>query len=261
MKIAVSKATKNYIDWLRKADSGVVFINLYNVSVDSALTELNQCSGLLVTGGEDIQPEYYGKSTEKSLCGDMDPKRDTLEIALIKKALSMNMPVLGICRGEQILNVALGGTLIVDIPLFFKPALGTRYSAPGNREPETENREPEHKSASAIIVHQCPDYLKCYHSVTVLPKSLLRTITGCDTGFVTSNHHQAVDQLAPGLRYNAFSQDGLIEGIEWDNPDGKSFLIGVQWHPERMDTSNSMSGKLLRRFYSESEYYFKNHNK
>jgi putative glutamine amidotransferase len=247
MKIAVSKTSANYTNWLKKADSGLLIIDMYHMDIDSALAVLDHCSGLLVTGGEDVQPGYYGKADEKSLCGTMDPKRDTLEIFLIKKAISRKMPVLGICRGEQILNVALGGTLIVDIPDYFKSAAGSRLPA----------FLPDRQAGS--IRHQCPDYLKCYHSVTMLPNSLLRRITGCDTGFVTSNHHQAVEQLAPGLLINAVSGDGIIEGIEWLDPAGKSFLIGVQWHPERMDTSNSMSGKLLLHFYSESEDYFKKH--
>jgi putative glutamine amidotransferase len=232
MKIAVTKATKNYINWLKKGDSTLILVNMYPVDIDSALEQLDLCAGLLVTGGEDVQPEYYGKSGDKYLCTEMDPHRDTLEIALIKKAIGMKMPVLGICRGEQILNVTLGGTLIVDIPAHFEQ-LPRIYH----------------------ITHQCEDYLSCFHFVHILPNTLLRSIVGCDTGFVNTNHHQAADMLAPGLLCNARSTDGLTEGIEWEACQDKSFLIGVQWHPERMDTSNALSGKLLREFILRSREF------
>ena len=232
MKIAVTKATKNYINWLKKGDSTLIVIDMYPMDIDSALTGLDQCSGLLVTGGEDVQPEYYGKADEKHLCTEMDPHRDTLEIALIRKALELKMPVLGICRGEQILNISLGGSLIVDIPAHFEQ-LPRIYH----------------------VTHQCDDYLKCYHSVHLFPNTLLHSIGAIDTGFVNTNHHQAAERLAPGLICNARSLDGLTEGIEWEAYQEKPFLMGVQWHPERMDTSNALSGKLLKEFIYRSEEF------
>ena len=236
MKIAVTKAKTNYMNWLRKGDSTLNLVDMYAMDVDTALRELEHCSGLLVTGGEDVQPGYYGKEEEQHLCAEMDPRRDTLEIALVRKAVEMNMPILGICRGEQIINVALGGWLIVDIPTHFEK-LPRIYH----------------------ITHQCEDYLKCFHAVHVFPNSLLHSIVGCDTGFVNTNHHQAVDGLAPGLVCNARSYDGLTEGIEWELSGDKPFLLGVQWHPERMDTSNSLSGKLLKEFLRQSaEFNSKN---
>ena len=232
IKIAVTKATPNYIKWLKGGDSALVLVNMYPMNIDTALAGLNHCAGLLVTGGEDVQPEYYGKVSEKYLCTETDPRRDTLEIALIKKALEMKMPILGICRGEQILNVTLGGSLIVDIPTHFEQLPRINH-----------------------ISHQCADYLKCFHSVNIFPNTLLHSIVDCDTGFVTTNHHQAADRLAPGLICNARSNDGLTEGVEWEIKNGKSFLIGVQWHPERMDTSNSLSGKLLKEFINRSKEF------
>jgi putative glutamine amidotransferase len=229
MKIAVTKATENYINWLKKGDSTLIPVDMYPMKLDTALERLEFCAGLLVTGGEDVQPEYYGKAGEKHLCSEMDPRRDTLEIALIKKALKLKMPILGICRGEQILNVSLGGSLIVDIPAHFEQ-LPRIYH----------------------VTHQCEDYLKCFHQVHIFPNTFLRSIAGQDTGFVNTNHHQAADRLAPGLICNAKSNDGLIEGIEWEVYEEKPFLIGVQWHPERMDTSNALSGNLLKEFISSS---------
>jgi len=102
IRIAVTKASSNYINWLKKGDSTLVIVNMYPLDRDSALKELDRCSGLLVTGGEDVQPEYYGKESEKHLCTETDPPRDTLEMALIRKAFELKMPVLGICRGLDI---------------------------------------------------------------------------------------------------------------------------------------------------------------
>jgi len=228
----VTKASANYINWLKKGDSTLVIINMYPLPQDSALAEMDKCSGLLVAGGEDVQPEYYGKASEKHLCTEMDPRRDTLEMALIRKALERKMPVVGICRGGQILNITLGGTLIVDIPFHFK-----------------------HLPRIHHVLHQCQDYRQCFHPVNIFPNTLLRKIAGCDHSTVTTNHHQAVEQLAPGLAANARSEDGLTEGIEWESPGGKSFLLGVQWHPERMDTSDCLSGSLLKEFIRQSELY------
>jgi putative glutamine amidotransferase len=236
MKIAVSKAGNNYIDWLKKCDSSLILINLYDNNIDSAVAILAGCSGLLVTGGEDIQPSLYGKGAELPFCKDADPRRDTLEQTLIREALRLKIPVLGICRGEQILNVTLGGSLITDIPAKFKP--------------DSDISKPP-----VDVIHQCEDYLKCFHSVRIVKGSLLHQIMGCDTGFVNTNHHQAAENLAPGLKVNARSDDGVIEGIEWENPEGRSFLLGVQWHPERMDTSNAFSGKLLKAFLLNVKKY------
>ncbi|MEI6900075.1 MAG: gamma-glutamyl-gamma-aminobutyrate hydrolase family protein, partial [Bacteroidota bacterium] len=195
-KIAVSKSMPNYINWLKKGDSTCTLINMYELDLKAALESLEGCSGLLVTGGEDVQPEIYGKGTERNRCKELDPRRDTLEIALIKKAIEMKIPVLGICRGEQIINVALGGNLIIDIPTDVK----------GN------------------VAHQCKDYLNCYHKVSGLKGTLLNQMMMADSGFVTSNHHQAIDRLAAGLKMSTFSDDRIIESIEWEQPKGKSWL-------------------------------------
>jgi putative glutamine amidotransferase len=234
VKIAVTKASANYLNWIKKGDALIIPVDMYPLGLSVSLSALNECSGLLVTGGEDVDPSFYGKSSEKGLCKEIDPYRDTLEITLIRKALEMKIPVLGICRGEQVLNVALGGTLIVDIPTYFKTKAG---------------------SLKPVAAHECDDYIKCYHSVTVFPGTLLHSVVSCDSGFVSSNHHQAVDRLGKGLRCSTLSPDGLIEGIEWEDPQGKSFLLGVQWHPERMDTSNAFSGNVLKKFLSVCNQY------
>ena len=231
LKIGISKASPNYIHWLKLADSLVEPIDLYPLPIAEAVRQLAQCGGLLLTGGEDVYPGRYKKEYDTLRCTEMNPHRDSLDMALIEKALALKMPVFGICRGHQILNVYLGGTLIVDIPTDF-----------GKR-----------------AVHQCDDYLKCNHAVSVRKSSLLASISLCDSAQVTTNHHQAVDRLSPLLISNAFSGDKLIEGIEWLSPRGKSFLLGVQWHPERMSRENPLSGALADAFIRSATTYSHNH--
>ena len=119
MKIGLSKASPNYVNWLKRADPSIQTIDLYKLTFSMAIQQLGLCSGLLLTGGEDVWPGRYGKTSDTLRCTEMNPHRDSLEMALIEKALALKMPVMGICRGNQILNVYLGGTLIIDIPKDF----------------------------------------------------------------------------------------------------------------------------------------------
>lgn len=227
IKIGVSKAAPNYIKWLQRVDGTIATIDLFNLPIESAVTALGTCDGLLLTGGEDVYPGWYGKEPDTIRCTEMDRHRDSLDMKLIAKALELKMPVLGICRGHQILNVFLGGTLIVDIP----------------------------SDVPAHITHQCEDYLRCHHMVTVEKGNLLSKICITDSALVTTNHHQSVDRIAPVLVRNAFSGDHVVEGFEWKEPEGKSFLLGVQWHPERMEKNNPLSGRLAETFIEKSSEF------
>jgi putative glutamine amidotransferase len=232
VKIAISKGNAEkqygaYGKWLLSVDSTVVLIDMYHRPVDSALAILEECSGLLLTGGPDIFPGLYGKIEDTSKCEGVDRKRDTLELALINKALELQIPILGICRGQQILNVAFGGTLIVDIPSDF----------------------------DTTIKHRCADKSNCFHEVKIKPESELHKTAGQLDGIVNSNHHQAIDQLSDDLIAIAFSGDGLIEAIQWKNFNKKPFLLAVQWHPERMDFANPLSLPIARYFFNEAKKY------
>ena len=207
-------------------------VNLYLMPVDSAVRELSRCAGLLLTGGEDVYPGWYGKEADTARCTDMNRHRDSLEMALIDRAFTGRMPVFAVCRGHQILNVFLKGSLIIDIP----------------------------QDIGKSVLHQSDDYLHCFHPVTIPAGTLLSAISKCDTGRVTSNHHQAVGHLSPLLKANAFSPDNLAEGIEWKQPEGKSFLLGVQWHPERMEKSNPLSGPLADEFTRQARLYAASHS-
>ncbi len=229
--VAVSKSYRSYEAWLHAADPNLIIVNMYGVPVDSAILMLSGCQGLLLTGGEDVNPVYYGKENELSKCEEIDNYRDSLEIALIKRAMLIKMPVLGICRGEQIINVALGGTLLTDIP----SDVGTQ------------------------VTHRCPPGSNdCLHSVIIDKESNLFRMTGIEKGIVNSFHHQAVDLVAPGMKITAVSENGVTEAIERDSPEGKSFVMGVQWHPERLSADPGLSKPLADYFVAQMKSCQKN---
>jgi putative glutamine amidotransferase len=219
LRIALSSGNGNYINWIHRGDSMAEIVDLKGMRVDSALNLLATCDAIIFTGGEDVVPLYYGKEYDSARC-ETNPGRDSLEFALIRESIQRKMPVFGVCRGQQILNVALGGTLIVDIPA----------DHPGN------------------VLHQCQDYTRCFHSVAIVESSEIHKIVKADTGMVTTNHHQAVERPAPGIRIVAWSADSIAEAIEWKDPAGKPFLMAVQWHPERMDTISPLSMPLMNAF-------------
>jgi len=260
VKVALTKASPNYINWIKKKDSSIIVIDLNNLKPDEAIQKLHDCAGLVLTGGGDIDPALYKNDDKNEVCKDINRDRDILEKVMIGEALALKMPILGICRGEQMLNVVMGGSLITDIPSYWrlknhsgnemnKAAEEAVVARPDMKHPGPVNKGP------AEVIHQCDDYLHCYHAVRLDPLSLLRNIIGFDTGFVTSNHHQAILTLGKGLKKDAQSADSIIEGIEWNDARGKSFMVGVQWHPERMDTSNAFSGRLLSCFLAEVRKY------
>jgi putative glutamine amidotransferase len=258
MQIALSKASPNYIKWIQTCDPEIVVIDLNGLKPEEAKAKLHQCSGLVLTGGGDIDPSCYGQPRDRTVCKDVDVARDLLEKSALRVALDLKMPVLGICRGQQMLNVFFGGTLITDIPhyknsLHAETAVAMELTSPAAAPVVTEESKPD--NAPAEVVHQCDDYLHCYHSVSLEPGSFLQGIIGFDTGFVTTNHHQAVLVPGKGLKVSAWSADSIAEGIEREDTLAKPFMIGVQWHPERMDPSNAFSGKLVQRFVAEAKKY------
>ena len=232
LKIAISKAKGSdgylqYVKWVNMLDSNAECFDMYFISLDSAMLLFDNCDGLVISGGPDVFPGRFNKTNDTNRCGTIDAKRDTLELALIQEALKRKMPILGVCRGEQIFNVALGGSLIIDIPSDF----------------------------DTTVSHRCSNANKCFHKVEIKKASLLEEICQTNSGVVNTNHHQAVDVLGKDLIVCAKSSDGLIEAIEWGNPEGKSFFIGVQWHPERLDSTNSLSWNIGKRFMKESQIY------
>jgi putative glutamine amidotransferase len=164
---------------------------------------LDHVGGLVLTGGADIDPNLYGEEPHAAL-GTVFRERDAFEIALCREALRRDLPVLAICRGHQVLNVATGGTLVQDIP--------SQVPGAGAHDPDVER------------------WQTC-HDVRILPATRLREILGTENVAVNSFHHQAVKQLGEGLVVSAQSPDGVVEGIEMPR-QAKRFVVGVQWHPE-----------------------------
>jgi putative glutamine amidotransferase len=222
MVIGVSKLSANYGNWLTRLHNGLEIIDFYAMETAEVAAVFHSVSGLLLTGGGDVDPVMYGKGEAVHYCRDIDQRRDKLETALIELALSFGIPMLCICRGQQILNVVRKGTLFADIPALFKGA----------------------------IVHQGKEDV--YHTVTVVPDSLLYKITRVSGETVNSSHHQAVDIVGDDLVAAAFSPDGLTEALELKSTMQHPFCIAVQWHPERMDIGNPMSGMLGRGFIEAS---------
>ena len=178
---------------------------------------LDLCDGILLTGGPDADPALYGGSDPGGtvfLC----PDRDAMELPLARMAIAADKPLLAICRGIQVLNVALGGSLWVDLPTERPSALRHRQGAPG--------AEPT-------------------HGVRALPDTPLSEICGQEALRVNSLHHQAIRELAPGLSPMAEAEDGLIEAV-W-RPESR-FAMGVQWHPELMSAHDEASRAIFRRF-------------
>jgi len=163
--------------------------------------------GLLISGGGDIRPDRYGDSEVHETTYGIHDGRDDLEIALVKEATGRDIPMLCICRGIQVLNVALGGTLIQDI--------ADQYST-----------EIEHRQQESGIRKEDPS-----HTVTATPGSLLATTYGAEEIHVNSFHHQALRDIAPSLEINGVSPDEVVEGVS--HPES-SWILGVQWHPEMM---------------------------
>lgn len=170
---------------------------------------LDRVDGVIMTGGEDIDPlKWFGEQPVNAM-GTIVPERDAFDIALIRMAVGRNMPLLGICRGHQLLNVAFGGSLYQDIPSQVKGSnVKHNQKAPSNYGT---------------------------HTINIEKGSLLNKQTGLDKVAVNSYHHQAVKDVAPGYKATAYSEDGIIEAME---KEGSTRVFGVQFHPEGFTSKN-----------------------
>ncbi len=179
--------------------------------------------GVFLPGGADIDPVSYGREPN-ALCDRTDRERDRVELALARWALAEGMPVLGVCRGMQVINVAAGGTLFEDIAQQKPGAIRHDYfpfSAPGYSR----------------------DFLS--HEVEVAGGTRLAGVFGAGTLAVNSMHHQGVRDLGEGLLVTATAPDGLVEGLE--TPNGR-YAVGVQWHPEALTDGSEASRALFAGF-------------
>ncbi|MCS6819375.1 MAG: gamma-glutamyl-gamma-aminobutyrate hydrolase family protein [Chitinophagales bacterium] len=196
---------QNYYDWISSFSPEIQIVRLsYRLN---NFKEIEKCTHIMLTGGEDVHPRFYHSPELLKYClpDDLDEKRDEFELQVLEYSQEKGLPLLGICRGLQIANVFFGGTLIPDLPSFGK-FNHSKFNEGSDR----------------------------YHPVTVDINSMLYTITMRDTGIINSAHHQSAAMIGKDLVVNAFSPDGVIEGIERKNPYQSSWLLLVQWHPERM---------------------------
>jgi putative glutamine amidotransferase len=200
------RADLDYVEGVAEA-GGVPVVLPPVVGSRGAEALLDGMDGLLLSGGSDLDPVYYGEEPVPEL-GVTVPERDAFEMALLERALRRQIPILGICRGMQILNVALGGTLYQDLPsqMDHMVLLGHRQQTP--------KWQPTHE-------------------VEVDGGSKVAQMMGTDELKVNSYHHQAIKDLASGLTAVARSPDEVIEAVEW-NDLSKRWLVGVQWHAEAM---------------------------
>ena len=175
------------------------------------------CDGFLLTGGHDVSPSVYGEE-KLPVCGVCSEARDRMERLVLEYALRDDKPVLGICRGHQLLNALLGGTLYQDLP----------------------SQHP-----SAVEHHQQPPYDAPIHTVSILPGTPLRELLERDTLPVNSYHHQAVKALSPQLKPMAVADDGLVEAAYLP---GRRFVWSVQWHPEFAFRTDAASAAILSAF-------------
>ena len=177
-----------------------------SAGVQAALAGID---GLLLTGGDDVAPVRYGETPHPAIV-EVESERDEFELKLVAEARARDLPIFGICRGVQVLNVAYGGTLVQDIPSEVPGALTHSLDVPPNE--------------SYSLAHEV-----WLDKDTLLAKLMSERLSDTDACEVNSRHHQAVKQVAPGLVVSATAPDGVIEAIE--DPAAR-FCLGVQWHPE-----------------------------
>ncbi len=225
--ILISKANGTvFQEWFSQTGYELDLINMYRVRPDSIDYFLSESSGIVLSGGPDVNPALYGKGDEIEKCEDIDYRRDTLEIRMIRYAMAEKIPLLCICRGLQILNVSNQGTLIPDI--------ATDYDT--------------------IIRHRGKQSM---HWVDVVEGSMLHRITQTIGDSVNSSHHQAVKEIASSFRSVAFAKDGLVEAITLADTSVHPFILGVQWHPERMSFENPLAGRIAECFIQEVRKFHK----
>jgi putative glutamine amidotransferase len=176
---------------------------------------LESLDGLVLTGGADVTPQRYGFDDPGGLCIHALPERDEAELPIVDFMLERRLPTLAICRGMQFLNVALGGSLVPDLP-----------------DHETDD-----------------DGWR--HAVAIEPDSQLARIVGGHAANVSSSHHQAIDRTGRGLKVVATAPDGIVESVEWESPSAGPWLLAIQWHPERMRLEEPAAGRLYEAFLAE----------
>lgn len=201
-RVPTFAAAQAYVEAIVQAGGAPVLLPL-GLDKSTLLTLATRLDGILFSGGGDLQPEIYGSSPHP-MVDDVDPDRDRIELWLVEQVFERQLPFLGICRGFQVINVGMGGTLYEDI-LDQHPTAHQHSYFPGHPR----------------------DYRA--HTVRVQANSHLKNLLQAETIAVNSLHHQGVRQLAASAIPNAYAEDGILEGLEFP---GHPFGLAVQWHPE-----------------------------
>lgn len=208
-----------YIHALRESGAACFVFPLGSAGEELAqLTAM--CDGVLFTGGPDVHPFYFGEDAIPE-CGEIASLRDKTELELLPLAMEQQIPILGVCRGIQLINIALGGDIYQDLDRQFTP------------------------TGPSVAHRQLFDPKLPAHHVTVAEGSRLAAVTGQSRLEVNTLHHQAIRKLAPSLTACASSPDGLVEAVEME---GYPFLMAVQWHPEYLFDSQESAKRLFQAF-------------
>ena len=220
---ATCRVNKRYVESVTMA--GGTPLLLAPIDSSEQIRELvGLCDGILLTGGADVSPECYGEE-KLEVCGNACEERDRFEIALVREALEKDIAVFGICRGSQLLNVALGGSLWQDIP---------------SQLPNS-------------ICHRATDENPAEHNVILTDEGFCRKIGFSSEQFaVNSYHHQAVKELGKGLEILAKAEgDGMVEGVYMPS---RNFVVAVQWHPELWTDKDANAMALFKAFVESSKF-------
>jgi len=216
---ASRREENDYVEALRAA--GFAAEEIVVLAPGARWDEDEEFDGVVLGGGCDVDPSRYGQAAREDARLELDPKRDETDFALFERARRNGTPTLAICRGLQVVNVALGGTLIQDLPT-------QRPEAAGHETDESKRR----------------DRRKIDHRVRIESGTRLAGIAGARELEVNSRHHQAIDRAAPGLRVSAVASDGVIEAVESAGP----WMVAVQWHPENLASADPASRRIFEEF-------------
>jgi putative glutamine amidotransferase len=217
---------ENYPVWVKGDDNNIEIVELHweKQNLDEVWDLVEDCDGIVLTGGVDIHPRFYENERLQFPNGDgkFNEERDEFEMHVFETALNFHLPVLAICRGLQLVNVALGGDLIQDLE-----------EAGKKNHRRMENVDDE-------------------HAISISENSLVKEVIGSGAANINGAHHQAIGNLSDELMATAISPDGVIEAVEFKEKEGESWMLAVQWHPERMkDRETNPASKNIREKFLE----------
>ena len=229
MKIGITYTEsrwENYPVWIKGNDENIELVELHweKHNLDEVWDLVEDCDGIVLTGGVDIHPRFYENERLQFPNGDgkFNEERDEFEMHVFETALNFKLPVLAICRGLQLVNVALGGDLIQDLE---------------------EAGKKNHRRINDVDDE---------HAISISENSLLKEVVGSNSGNINGAHHQAIGRLSDELIAVATSPDGVIEAAELKEKEGESWMLAVQWHPERMkDCEINPTSKNIREKFLE----------